>query len=145
MGIRAKLRKHRLAPVTFGGESCYVKFWSEAERIEWSIEMDKLKAEAEQNGTSDDLERTMRSRILAWFLCDETGTPLFGRDEWKEVHDFPGDDVANAFEAWQDMIGAAIKKKSPSENPPPNDSSTDSPTDSATPSPTLNNTLATVN
>jgi hypothetical protein len=105
-----KLSKPELVPCTFMNEPCWIKPWSERERLEWVVYCDKTmravlaRQEKEKAGelTVSDTEKQaedlqLQARVIAWSLCDENGELIFGRDGTMKVAEYPAKEVYRLF------------------------------------------------
>ena len=83
--------RSKLTPLTVGGVECFVRTWTEREKIEWAVMCQKLAA---NQGPSD---VWVHCRALAMSLTDAEGNRVF--DSHEQVADLPSDVIAEAFEA----------------------------------------------
>lgn len=125
--LKAKLKaaKPRLIPVTLGDVECFVRSWSDRERIEWALYCQTQQAGG-GDGEKDD--KYFRSRVVARSLCDENGTLTFtGEGATDEVADLLVD-IEPAYEAVLAMLkntsGDEDEAKKNSTPAPCSDSST---------------------
>ncbi|HWB00586.1 MAG TPA: hypothetical protein VG713_18965 [Pirellulales bacterium] len=84
-----------LVPLVFAGVECFIKPWTERDRIEWAQYINQLAPDAD--GKKQDA--TLRARALAWSLCDAEGHPVFDRAEYEQLLTLPATDIDEAFAA----------------------------------------------
>jgi hypothetical protein len=87
----AKRTEAKLTPTTFAGVECFIKAWSEREKIDWAV---YCKSISDQGDVSDNF---IRCRAIAWSLADESGKLIFNRDEVEAIADFPSDEIERLF------------------------------------------------
>jgi len=75
---RIKAAKPVLHPITFCGVECFVRRWSERERIEWAVHIQTA-------GEGEAADKLVRARAIAWSLCDDAGELVFGPDGVDDV------------------------------------------------------------
>jgi hypothetical protein len=127
----AKLSEPTLTEITFNGIPCFVKQWSERERIEWAGYMKAV----EVNGQA--VDEYLMCRAIVWSLADSSGHLIFTREEAEKVADFSSVEVQRVFNIIIELQTASpvdAKKSLPSS--PTSNSISSSPENSATQSAT---------
>lgn len=95
MSLKNKLfakQKSTLIPVTFCGEDCFIRKMTERDLIEWSVALRAIKEDNKEN-----VDVNIRTRAVAWFLCDADGKTVFERDEYEKLQDFDADEITKIF------------------------------------------------
>ncbi|MBS0207507.1 MAG: hypothetical protein JSS27_01000 [Planctomycetes bacterium] len=91
------LGKPELIAVRFMGNDCFIRPWSERDKIDWAM----FCKQQEESQTSDLL---IRCRVIAWSLCDEAGNLLFDRATGAdELAKFPSNEIDDLFKAVVDV------------------------------------------
>jgi hypothetical protein len=89
-----RLLKPPVTPVQFDGVDCFIRHWSEKEKISWAEFCLSVK-ESDGDKISDNY---IRCRALTRSLCDADGKLIFDSDEHEKVAEFPSTEVARVFD-----------------------------------------------
>lgn len=112
--IKALVSAPKLDPIKFGGVECFVKRWSERDRIEWSIELQTSTTKVEfegDDGKKSSFDGYLKCKAIARSLCDADGNLVF--ESFAEVADYDTEILDPVFEAVMKLqeIGGDDAKK----------------------------------
>lgn len=91
--LLANLAKPKLHPYTFDSVECFIKRWSELERMDWALYI----ASVTKEGSDIPEDKFFYCRYVASALCDENGKLLFSLDELEKLAEFPSVEIQKCF------------------------------------------------